>query len=200
MNDHRIDMTRLVLVLVSLALAAGCGGDKKGANPLEAAKAAKTAVCECPTTACREKAQEVFNEALKKVTDPAQNRALSAELAACLAKPAPQAWQEILDAVCACTTLECVTEMQEKATRLASTTDRETIVARSAEIERCLVENDPGLKALTALQKQACACTDKACADKARAELKATSKLPSKFIERAMQIGVEVVECISKFE
>jgi hypothetical protein len=200
MNDHRIDMTRLVLVLVSLVMAAGCGSDKKGANPLEAAKAAKAAVCACPTTACREQAQVTFDEALKKVTDPAQNRALSGELAACLAKPAPQAWQEILDEVCACTTLDCVTVVQEKATRLATMSDRDTVVAKSAEIERCLVDNDPGLKALTALQKQACACTDKACAEKARADLKATSKLPSKFVERAMQIGVEIVECIQKFE
>jgi hypothetical protein len=199
MNDHRIDMTRLVLVLMSVALAAGCGGDKKGASPLETARAAKDEVCACPTMACRGPAQERFTEAVKKVTDPAQNRALNAALSECLGKPAPQAWQEILDEVCACTTLECVTVTQTKAKQLASMSDPATVKARSDEIERCLVANDPGLKLLTEIRDRACACTDRACAEKARADLKTTSKVPSKFVERAMQIGVEVVECIQKF-
>jgi hypothetical protein len=201
MNDHRLDMTRLVLVVISVALAVACGSEtKKGANPLEEAKAATADLCACQTLTCRGAPQQRFNDALAKITDEAQHRALSAAMSACLAKTPPGAWDEVRDEVCACKTLDCVALAQEKAARLAELSDPAVVRDRSKEIEECLVANDEGLRLLSALRDRACACTDKACADQARADLKAAGKTPTKFMERSMQIGVEIVECAQKHQ
>jgi hypothetical protein len=198
MNDHRLDMTRSLLVLLSLVLAAGCGREERAA--LDQAKAAKDEVCACTTMTCRRAAMERYTAAASKMRDPEEGRRLAAAVVTCQSTLPRDAWKELIDRACQCKTPECAEEIQEAARQLASLSEPTTLRAHSDAIEKCLIEADDGLRLLTGIRDRACACTDAACAAAARQELKGAGKTPTMFMEKATDIGVETVNCLRKFE
>lgn len=198
MKDHRLAMTRILLVLMSLVLAAGCGREERAA--LDQAKAAKDEVCACTTMKCRRVAMERYTTAAAKMNDPEEGRRLAAAIATCQATLPRDAWQELIDQACVCKSPECAEEIQEQARKLADLSERSTLAGHSAAIEKCLIEADDGLRLLTGIRDRACACADAACAAAARQELKGAGKTPTMFMEKATEIGVQIVECLRKFE